>query len=72
MALPPTDVANLNGWLVSASPDGQYLYIQRDGSPGQVHLKAEDEGLVVDLWNDHEPMEVVATAAAAYTELERE
>lgn len=62
----------VHGWLVDVSKDGQYIVIQRDGAPGQIHVKAEDEGFIVDIWNDTEPPEVVATAGATYTELERE
>lgn len=66
-----TNVATLNGWLVSTSDDGQYLYIERDGAPGQIHIKAEDEGFVVDLW-DANLENCVSSAAATYPELEPE
>lgn len=65
----------LNGWLINDSDDGQYIYLQRDGSPGQIHVKAEDEGFVVDIWADDEGTGSdysVASTSALYTELERE
>jgi len=62
----------IKGWLVNASDDGKYLYIQRDGAPGQVHVKAEDEGIVVDLYNDDLDTECCASTYALWTELERE
>jgi len=58
------------GWLVNNSVDDKYVYIQLDGSPGQITVKSEAEGFVVDIWSDD--LEVVATAAAMYTELEAE
>lgn len=64
----------LNGWNINTSDDGQYLYIERDGAPGQIHVKAEDEGYVVDIWTYDgcgEP-ECVASTFALYTELEPE
>ena len=63
---------NIKGWHVTASDDGHYLHIELDGAPGQIHVKAEDEGFVVDVWsNDSEP-KCVATTSALYTELEPE
>jgi len=67
-----SNAIELNGWLIVVSNEGDYLYITRDGSPGQVHVKAEDEGIVVDIWNDHEPPMCVSTTYAHYPELERE
>ena len=40
---------NINGWHVTSSDDGKYLYVELDGAPGQIHIKAEDEGFVVDI-----------------------
>lgn len=61
----------VGGWQVSTTHDGQYLYIGRDGAPGQIHIKAEDEGFVVDLW-DETLENCVGSAAATYSELEPE
>ena len=63
---------NINGWHVAASDDGQYLYIELDGAPGQIHVKAEDEGFVVDIWSDDVGPTCVASTSAFYTELEPE
>lgn len=63
------------GWLLTTSddPDGQYLYVQRDGAPGQIHIKAEDEGFVVDIWSANPQDDYsVASTSATYTELEIE
>lgn len=64
--------AEVNGWLVSTSEDGQYLYVTLDGSPGQIHIKAEDEGFVVDIWADGDDGECIASTSASYPELEPE
>lgn len=61
----------VGGWKVSTDDTGQYLYVERDGAPGQIHIKAEDEGFVVDLW-DSKLENCTASAAATYTELEPE
>ena len=60
----------LNGWEIFS--DGRYLYICRNSSAGMVQIKAEDEGLVVDLYDDNEEPNCVGTAAATWRELERE
>ena len=65
---------NIKGWHVTASDDGQYLYIELDGAPGQIHIKAEDEGFIVDVWaydGIGDPT-CVASTSALYTELEPE
>ena len=63
------NVANLNGWLVQQHDE--YLYIQLDGSPGYITIKAEGEGFVVDIWPDV-GNESVGSTYALYTELEPE
>ena len=66
-------MTNLNGWMLHTSDDGRYLYIERDGAPGQIHVKAEDEGFVVDIWPDDEAAaECAASTYAFYAELEPE
>ena len=59
----------IGGWKCSASEDGQYLYVSRPGNPGEVHIKAECEGLVVDLWSAGDEPACVASAAAAYNDM---
>lgn len=61
---------NINGWEVTASECGQYLYLSLDGSPGQIHVKAESEGFIVDIWSDDDTPEVYGSAHAFYSELE--
>lgn len=62
----------LNGWQISTSDDGQYIYLQRDGAPGQIHVKAEDEGFVVDIFSDDDTPECLVSTFASYQELEPE
>jgi hypothetical protein len=66
--------ATLGGWHVEASRDSKYLYVKRDGRPGQVHVKAEDEGVIVDIWSDDDalPSSSADTASALWVELEKE
>lgn len=65
--------AELNGWKINASADGERLYIQCDGKPGQIHVHAADEGFVIDVWDDDSPItNCVATTYALYGELEKE
>lgn len=66
--------AELNGWKVANNgPDNDYLYITLDGCSGQIVIKKEDEGFVIDIWSDDEDAsESVATTFAAWTDLERE
>ncbi len=54
------------GWLVRDG--GEYLYISMDGKPGEIIVKAESEGFVVDIWsNDGNHPE--GTTHALYTDL---
>jgi hypothetical protein len=62
----------IKGWQLTFSDDEQYMYVSRDGAPGEIHIKAEDEGYVVDIWSDDDPPDVIAGTSAFYTELERE
>jgi len=63
---------NIGGWCVSVSDCGKYLYVERSSAPGQVHIKAESEGFVVDIWSSDNEPECRATTAATYSELEPE
>jgi len=49
-----------------------YAFVSRDGAPGQVQIKFDEEGIVVDLCNDDENSQPFATAYATYTDLELE
>lgn len=57
-------------WIVQAEQiDGMsYLFISRVDRPGELHLKADAEGYVADLYAK-QPHDPVATAAAPYEEL---
>ena len=63
---------NISGWYISASDDGDYLYIERSNAPGQIHIKAESEGFVVDIWSSDDAPVCVGSTSAMYTELEPE
>lgn len=58
------------GWEVLFSSDEpNRLYVTHEDHPGSIHIKADDEGFVVDVWPDsHE--QVLATCAALYSDLE--
>ena len=64
--------ATLGGWLITASADSKYLYVQRDGCPGQIHVEAADWGFAVDIWSDYDAPIVCSSAAASYSDLEPE
>lgn len=59
-----------NGWTI-VIPDGEpeYAHISRPGLPGAVHVKAESEDYVADIWPENYER-VEATAAALYSDLE--
>lgn len=61
---------NLEGWQVSTCDE--YLYATHTGAPGQIHIKAEAEGFVVDIWSSGDEPVCVATTSAMYSELEPE
>jgi hypothetical protein len=56
---------DLNG--VPISTDGTYIWIEL--SHGQIQIKFEDEGIVVDLFNASE--EEVVSTYAYYSEMEK-
>lgn len=63
---------NVNGWFVSTSECGEYLYVERSNAPGEIHIKAESEGFVVDVWSSDDDPVCVGSTSAMYTELEPE
>ena len=58
-----------NGWELSVSSCGNYAYAKRSDRPGQIDIKAEDEGYVVDIW-DEDWQQVVAECHSLYCDLE--
>lgn len=61
------------GWRISVSDGGNYVYVCKDGRPGDIHIKAEGEGFVVDIINETNGAdEVVASTYALYTELDED
>ena len=60
----------INGWQISTHPeDDRYIYLTRDGAPGNIPIKADAEGFVVDMYSDDSTPESVSTTYALYTEL---
>lgn len=60
----------LKQWVIGHSEDEQYLYIFRCGKPGEIVIKADDQGFVVDLFSEKDKDESVATTWAFFEELE--
>jgi hypothetical protein len=57
-------------WVVKGVESGTYLYISRHGKPGSIHIKADTEGFVVDVWHaDEVNPEVISTLAVPYEDL---
>lgn len=59
-------------WNIELSKCGDYIFIRREGLPGEVHVKSDFEGYVVDIWRDASKTtqpEVEATCAAEYVDL---
>ena len=50
--------------------DGNYVYITHIDHKGEIIIKAEDEGFVVDVWSNNESC--VASTYAYYSELDEE
>ncbi|MEJ8837577.1 hypothetical protein [Ramlibacter sp. AN1133] len=60
---------HFGGWeLRRKEGASQYLYASRPDKQGEIHLKAAADGFVVDVWTKGAG-EVVASTAAAYTDL---
>lgn len=60
------------GWVVELSADEpRYVWVSRKNYPGHIQIKADDEGFVVDVWNE-DNTQAVATCAALYNELAAE
>lgn len=58
------------GWVIRS--EGDYLFIARCGKPGEIIIKAETEGFVVDVWPAGEGVEPEDTMCIFYTDLEEE
>jgi len=55
-------------WHVTTSDDGEYLFIELDGAPGEIDVKAEDEGFVIYIWSRDGKR--IATTYTAYSAIE--
>lgn len=56
-------------WRIRGYGD-DYLYADRPGLLGEVHIKSEAGGYVVDIWSGGADPEVMSTCWAAYADLE--
>lgn len=44
------NVTVISGWIIECDPlEPNRIYLQREGQPGHIHIKAESEGLVTDV-----------------------
>lgn len=69
LSIERTDKADTqHTWAISTSADGRYLYIPLDFGKQHLHIKADDEGFVVDAWNEDQD-EVIDSISATYAEL---
>jgi hypothetical protein len=62
------------GWVVQAYDD-QYLYIVKEGRPGVIQIKADEDGFVADIFKqmaEHDGSDPVSSAFSSYSELEEE
>lgn len=58
-----------NGWSINDAGDG-YLFIARLGRPGEIVIKAEDEGYVIDVYPEGDPGGPDSTLSVFYSDLE--
>lgn len=58
------------GWSVKVGDLGDYLYVKRLGRPGDIHIKEEDEGIVMDVWNaSQDAPECINSMMISYSDL---
>lgn len=41
----------VKGWSIQTSQCGRYLYVLHESDSNQIHIRLEDENLVVDVWD---------------------
>lgn len=61
-----------NGWSIQVYDD-QYFYLTKEGRPGVIQIKADDDGFVADIFTqaaEHDGSDPVSSAYATYSELE--
>lgn len=56
------------GWEIRFSDEANRLYVSNTNHPGSIHLKADDEGFIADVWPSS-LQEVATTCAALYSDL---
>lgn len=67
------EAVKLGPWNIEKSPEGQYLYIDHDDHPGDIHIKADIDGYVLDVWDsDQFNPRVNLTMAVEYGDLAAE
>lgn len=62
-------VIHKDGWRIEVV--GQYIHLRRNGKPGALSVKAEDDGFIVDAWSTSNdgPEECVSTMGVEYNDL---
>jgi len=59
-----------NGWVIEFDSDeSNRVFVRREDRPGDIHIKADTEGYVADIWPDS-CERVEATCAAMYQDLD--
>lgn len=59
-----------SGWEIAFNnEEPNRVYLRRDGKPGDIHIKAEYEGFIVDIWPDGDPPAPDAGCFALYQDL---
>lgn len=59
-----------DGWAIRT--EGEYLFVKRKDKPGEILVKAEDEGFVVEVWPEGEDVDPEQTMGIFYTDLEED
>lgn len=59
-----------DGWAIRSQ--GEYLFIKRHEKPGEIIIKAEAEGFVIDAWPEGNEVEPEGTMSIFYTDLEED
>lgn len=68
-SIPGNGQIRIGDWIVESN--GEYLYVHHVKQPGDIHVKAEAEGFVIDVYDD-DVEEAHATLSVEYVELKGE
>lgn len=59
-----------SGWEIEFNDEEpNRVYLRREGKPGDIHIKAEHEGYVIDIWPDGDALAPDAGCFALYQDL---